>query len=342
MAQIYERKNQGLDWGRTLATGLSSGVQALLDHKMQKMQGERQADVLEKLGFPRELAFAPPHIQQQFAKTQLQAPATQQFANQIRNAQSGQPVDYTNLTERQISEAAKAEAAFKKAASVENKESIAFNKEGLESIKKGASASLKNIRDNELLIKLAKSGKLRAGAKNQLLTKLGLQHLGANVETQLADKLIARQAQNAAAAFNTKRLTNFEVGTYKDSIPGLKNTPEGIIAIAEVNILENEANIARDKARKEIIAENRGRVPFDILDQIEERAEPELARLGQEANNRVMQAMQSSGVDNQSGMEVGATFSSLDQANNYPIGTEVTDEDTGARFIRTKSGWEKA
>lgn len=214
-------------------------------------------------------------------------------------------------------------------------------KEDLDQIKNKAEASRKNINTYNQVIKLAESGKLRSGNTYQLLNRIGLQDFLSNPETQLAKKLLSRLAQNAGSAFNTRRLTNLEVSSYKDSLGTLMNTDEGLIAIAKNNLLEEQANIVKDNARKQVMAEagKAGSIPFDILDRIDELAEPELKRLADEAVSNVNQAtaMQRT---SKAAPYVGLTIDELPEPGNTPKGA-VLQSDDGTIYQNTGSRWVK-
>jgi len=158
-----------------------------------------------------------------------------------------------------------------------------FNKDYIKKLQDSAEASRRNINSYNQLIRLAQKGDIRSGNAHQLLEKFGLEDFAQGVDTQLTKKTAARLAQGASSAFNTSRLTNLDVGLYTDSLITLKNTPEGIIAIAETQKKEEEANVLKNEIRKDIMLENNGKVPFDLRDQVEDRAQPELQRLAQES-----------------------------------------------------------
>jgi hypothetical protein len=150
--------------------------------------------------------------------------------------------------------------------------------------KEAAHAAHNNIRDYDILIDAAKNGNIRSGDSQVALEKLGLQGFNRNFSTQLAEKISARLSQNARTAFGTgTRLTNFLEQTYQRSLPSLWNTKEGIIAISEINKRADEALIVKDNARKEILDQTNGRLPYNIEDQIDQRAKPQIDKLEQEA-----------------------------------------------------------
>lgn len=167
-------------------------------------------------------------------------------------------------------------------ASKNSKEAREFSKPYLER----ANAARNNIRDYNILIKAAQNGNLRAGNTQQILSRLGLEDFNRDLTTEIAGKTIARLAQNVSGAFGTNsRLTNFLEQTFQRSLPTLWNTPQGIVVISTLNKLADEGNIIKDDIRKQIIRENKGRIPFDADDQVLERAQPQLDKLEEEAIN---------------------------------------------------------
>lgn len=155
-------------------------------------------------------------------------------------------------------------------------------------VKKAESAKA-NIRDYDLLIRQAESGKLRAGAKHQLLTKVGLGEFNQNFETQIANKLIARLAQNVGGAFGSgARITNFLEQTFQRSLPSLWNTPQGIVAISKMNKYASEAELLKSNASRDLLRENKGIVPFDADFQIDERTQDQVKALEDKALSAVM------------------------------------------------------
>jgi len=155
-----------------------------------------------------------------------------------------------------------------------------------------------NIRDYDALEKLAKQGNLRSGAVQQLLSKVGLEDLGANYSTQLANKIIARLAQNAGTAFGTNaRITNYLERTFQRSIASLWNTKEGIIGISQINKLADQVGIKEQEIRRNIIKENKGVIPDDIEGEVQERLEPVRKKLEDQAMDVVLSLDPSRTVD---------------------------------------------
>lgn len=199
-----------------------------------------------------------------------------------------------------------------------------------------AEAARANIRDYDQLIKLAESGKLRAGNMAVLLDKVGLTGLNRNYETQVADKLVARLAQNARVAFGSgSRITNYLEQVFQRSLPTLFNTPEGIVAVSKLNKLADEASIIKDDARKQIIKESKGLIPPDIDDLISQRAQPLIAPLEEQALAIASNPVKSQ----QKTFAVNQTLDTLPSAADNP-GMEL-EADNGEILVSKNGAWVK-
>lgn len=283
MAQIYERKNRGFDLGQTFATGISSGVQALLDHKMQQMHQQRQGDVFEKLGFPRELAAAPPHIQQQFAKTMAQGPANEAFASQVENARAGKPISYQGLNQQQIAEITRAASARDKAeAQRENnriKEKNVLTREDYNNAR--INAPFNNKLDTEVtnaprqleIVKelgdLIRNGEVATGFSQELWPSWYQSD-----DSQLARKLIGELAAYADAT------TDLQLKEQLKGLPDLAaQSGTGILSILPSVMARFSQPLVYDKARQEVLEEHGGKQPKNLASLVAKKARPELEKL---------------------------------------------------------------
>lgn len=141
--------------------------------------------------------------------------------------------------------------------------------------------AIKQLHTYESLFDRAKNNQLYSGPFRQMLEKFGLQNMWTNAATQASAADIETLAQDAAAAFDTARLTNFEANAYKNSLVKLSNTREGIMVIAKNKMLETQAPQLKNKIRQEILKENNGVPPYNLNDQINERLDPILNNLAQ-------------------------------------------------------------
>jgi hypothetical protein len=220
---------------------------------------------------------------------------------------------------------------------ISEKDQIAISKSAREwanNYLEKASASRANIRDYDLLIKQAQSGKLRAGTKQQLLSKVGLSEFNQPYQNELANKLIARLAQNVGSAFGTGRLTNFLEATFQKSLPSLWNTPEGIITISRLNKAADEANILKAQAAREILQENGGRIPPDADFQIEERTLEAI----QDIEVKLFEEL---GLITQEQFAVGMELAELPNPSQVPPST-VIEDDEGNEYKIVEGQWVRA
>jgi hypothetical protein len=175
------------------------------------------------------------------------------------------------MEERVNLEKERNEIAKQKAHNVENKETREFLKPFYEQ----AEAARKNKRDYQVILDAANSGELRAGPLNETihqgLERIGLKNFNKNFTTQLFDKTIARLSQNIKADFGDARVTNFLESVYQRSLPSLWNTPEAIIAIAEIGSLGSDIAILKEEAANAVAQMNNGKIPYDAYSRIHQQ-----------------------------------------------------------------------
>ena len=194
--------------------------------------------------------------------------------------------------------------------------------------------SRNNIKDYKSVIQLAKKGTVRNGANHQLLSLLGMENFFQNVDTQIAGKLYARLAQNVAGVFGTNsRVTNFLEQTFQRSLPSLWNTNEGAIAISEINMLSDEANIVKAENRKKILADAKGKIPPNIDDMVNEASRPQLDKLEQQAIDIATKATQ---VNNKSVESIEKKY----PAAKYP--DKIQHNKNGQVLVSHNGQWQPA
>jgi hypothetical protein len=210
-----------------------------------------------------------------------------------------------------------------------NKEAREFSSPYVEKANKAKA----NIRDYKELIKIAKTGNLRAGNTYQLLNKLGLQDFGRNSDTEKAGKLIARLAQNISGVFGTNaRITNFLEQTFQRSLPSLINTPEGIEAISIINMAADEGEIVKNNIRKELIKKNGGRLTAEIEDEIDQAAEPLIRTIEEKAFRDAENVTRSKTKTTQQ------SFNDLPPAAQYK-GKKIRDKESGKILQSNGQEW---
>lgn len=264
---------QGGNFNTQQGLGALNPEEGLLDYlKSQQIQSQSQPFQQEK------------PMQQQMPMQKGQQPGIQTRAPGIPpTRQEARALESQLIQERRHQEniAQRREESEKK----DIRDAYAFSKKFGEQTQKDASIARKTNNAYKTIYDLAKSGNTRSGGWFKTLDSLGLNEYYRNPATQLAQKEIASLAQGAAAAFNTPRLNAMEVQLYEDSLIKMSNTPEAMMTIAKNKILEGDAMILRDNVRRQIIAENNNKPPYDLSDQVYDRIEPKLAELAQIAQD---------------------------------------------------------
>jgi len=364
---VLPQRDIGEDIGKSLGTGLENSLnqfsQLRMNNLLQRQQALRQEKGLMALpGMTPENAKAysnlDPATLAQVVKETMAGPHRQAFAQAIAqmngqgtgqgtpgmNTQGaqvtfsqGQPgANLPQLTERETEKLV--DWGFKNRKEGREEKQFAWNyfKTPIEESREKATTARKNINHYENIIKLADTGKLRAGNMQQVMKKLRLGQFWRNPETEMAHMELAALAQGAASAFNTKRLTNLDVDLYRQSLIKAGNSPEAMKAAAKNHILEEKAHIARHKVQQEVIKENGGHPPMNLHDLTEEKAQPELKKLADEYQRNMEEAISTSGKGK--GFQVGQEFAKMPPAKNFPMGTEITDSNN-VTYNRGPKGW---
>lgn len=159
--------------------------------------------------------------------------------------------------------------------------------------REAADASRKNIKSQDLIIELARSGNLKSGHAQVALDQLGLGDYNRGVVNELYKKEIARLGQGARAAYgpNTK-LTNFLETTYQKSLSDLGNSPLGIESIANLNKQTDIVNTAKDEIQGKYLAQWQGNLPANRDHIIAKELEPIQAKAEKASFNIVYNTME--------------------------------------------------
>lgn len=347
ISKQYERQRERSEYAKGLAPLLGNDTANFLAN----LGPDERKVALQNIGALMQLQQQPGQQQGMQGMQALQSPQTQftpegaEYSpvnyDQMRQAQQQpqqpQPNDRAKLIEDIFTsphEKREREKLGLKKQQIEGqfgKETREFSKPYIEK----ARAAKANLRDYEELIKLADSGKLRSGNTYQLMSKLGLQDFGRNGNTQTAEKLIARLAQNVNGVFGSNsRVTNFLEQTFQRSLPSLRNTPEGIKAISIINMAADKGSLAKDNIRKEVLRENGGRLTADVEDQIENRSAPIIDQLDRQAFRDAQNAIR----HKVKGGTQAKVFNDLPPANQY-VGKKIRDKQTGQILVSNGSDW---
>jgi hypothetical protein len=112
-----------------------------------------------------------------------------------------------------------------------------------------------------------------------------------NPEAEEFEKISTDHVKEVSNVF-PGQIRVFEIETYLKTIPTLLNSDEGKQIVANNLMLLNDGKIIKYKVGEQILKDNNGIPPrnFDML--INERAEPELERLGEELEKGMTDAIE--------------------------------------------------
>ena len=313
-----------------LGSGLSSGLQNLAQMKMDEILGQKEYQKF--LSFMGKGSSETPTGQTaptiEAGKAPEQVTAGYPSSGYIK---PGKALEYAKFfTEKEYRD--------KKIKSLEKKEEFErhkyFNENYLKPSRERAEKAQEVINDYNKIIKIAKSGQLRSPTTQKLLEKFNLGELWSTPGQQLGGSLVTGLATGAGAAFNTNRLTNLEVGTYKAKHAKLTNTPEAIELIGKNSILENEAYIEKNKAEQKVFKRNPNLTPAEFEIAVDEEVQPKLKKLAEQANKNLDEALTSQ--ERQEGFKLGPELSQLPPANTVPGKEYFVD---GKRVISDGQRW---
>jgi len=171
-----------------------------------------------------------------------------------------------NLRRQQLEQQEK-QAAFKET-KPERKEILASSKSAKENL-----ARLNRMQE------LSNKGQLNNPLYIEGLKKFGLDIPALTTpDSQEFRKLETDFLRDAKNIFGA-RVTNFEMSQFLKSIPSLSQSKEGRERVIRNLKIFNEAALARSKAMKEIVKENKGVPPFDLMEKLDEKLSPRIDKL---------------------------------------------------------------
>lgn len=131
------------------------------------------------------------------------------------------------------------------------------------------------------IIKAAQSGQIRAGNKQAIMEKFGIQNFFRDPSTEQAQAEIARLNLGVARAFGPGmgRIMQSEFQAHQEGLVKAWNTPQGMVAIGMNRMLESKIPVILNDAKRQVIRDNKGKVPKDLTDKVEEKATPQLRKL---------------------------------------------------------------
>jgi len=347
MVQIL--KNPYNEIGRNLGTGLQALAQYKIGQLQEQQQRQRTAQgiraLVPQLTEQQATAFAgqSPEIQKQYLKDIIERPQREALARGLFNGGSNSQGAFNSsaqsndiplqLNSKDALALANYQQGQRKEERNKAKDVNDYLKPYIEQDKKNEN----NIRTYELLQKQVKTGKVRTGTWAQALNAMGIQDVGRNYETQIAQKLIAQLAQNIAGVFGSNaRVTNFLEQTFQRSLPSLWNTPEGINAISELNLLGLRAQRAEQKIREQVLKENNYNLTPGVELEIRNRSKPILDEL----ESATLAKIQSGAKFTRSISDNNKNFSgpSKENASQYD-GKKIKNPETGEILISNGTDW---
>lgn len=175
------------------------------------------------------------------------------------------------------------------------------------------------------LNELNETGKVRAGFAEQLLDSVGLNFESLkNAETSEFQKLSLGFFRNLKNIFGG-RITNLEVENFLKSIPNLMQNKEGRAAVIRNMALASQGRLVKQQIMEQIAAENEGRYPLDLQEQINKRARPILDALADQLVQGLGKKVQKNDA-----------FPNPEENN----GARIRDTKTGIEYVSNGIIWE--
>lgn len=285
-------------------TGIAEAIDMLTSHKMDQIRSRnQQAQTQQGLqgleGITPEMARSLSMLNPDLLGKVLPGIQQQQreigFANAFQqDGQQGQVIgqqDQGNMLDgfppprnsREALELAKIARKEKiekeKMAAEEKKLAFKETKEDRKKIIENYKVAKDDMRDLLRLEDLEAEGKLDTPGYIEGLKRAGLDIPSLTSEGSEEFQKITQNFIRNAKQYYGARISNLEMEQFLKTIPSLSQSPEG-----RKRVIANLKNIARGKkeyynAYKEIIKENKGVPPLDLLEQVEERVEDKLDKL---------------------------------------------------------------
>jgi len=184
-----------------------------------------------------------------------------------------------SITERALEEKSKREA--KKAEAQDTKEKFKFNKDLRESIIKDSQSARSQLTDLSRIDELNKSGKLDTPGYVEFLKRSGLDIPALmNPESEEFQKIVQNFTKDAKTYFGG-RVSNFEVEQFLKTVPSLSQSPEGRNRVMSNLKRLSQAKLDYYNTYKEILRDNKGVPPYDLLEQLEDRMESKYEKLSE-------------------------------------------------------------
>lgn len=198
---------------------------------------------------------------------------------QIRQEQPNQPLFKKPLTESERIAQERLNLKKQEMSAAEKREAFKITKEERKEINDKAKEARRDLQDLDRLEELEKEGKLNTPGYVEFLERSGF-NIPALMEpgSQEYNKIVNNFVRGAKSVFSG-RITNQELEQYMRTLPGLSMSPEGRKrVIANLRMLK-QGDVAYSETAREIIKENRGIPPLDLVEQLEDRVGPKLDKI---------------------------------------------------------------
>lgn len=182
---------------------------------------------------------------------------------------------------------------------------------------KGAKDTLARL---DRMSELSRKGKLDSPIYLELLKKSGFDIPAlTSPDSQEFRKLEVDFLRDAKNIFGA-RVTNYEASQFLKAIPSLSQSKEGRERVIRNLKLINEGKLLRAETLREILKENKGTPPLDLVEQIEERISPKIDKILNEFRHGIQ-------------AEVEKGMSDLPPASQFN-GRKIRDNKTG-KFLQS-------
>jgi len=289
MAIILPRITENEQIGTALGTGLSSLLGGLAQGKIEGLQRQQQATGLQSIGFSPEeaqqLSGLDPALISTIAKEKIQAPSRQAFTSSLQSLlgvpqqdqESDEPtIVPTGLKPEQALKLTELGLKQKEAGEKIKIEQIKLTKDELKEFRKRSKTAKEDIENLNRLEEIEKAGELDSTAFSVFLEESGLDVAALRSPgSQEYNKIVNNFVRNIKDIFGA-RISNQEMEQFMKTLPNLTQSPQG-----RKRIISNLKRVARvnseyGKVAREILRENKGIPPLDIMDQVEDRMDKRL------------------------------------------------------------------
>lgn len=327
MPELIPNQSLGGIFAQNLGSGLGSGLENLIQHKLNEVQGVK---LWKSFGLDdqtaRSFASAPVELQKslldrlegssigyQSHQGQIEQPmqqdqqqiGQQQVPSQMQQQQLNQLVQPIQQPEQQLGGfklgPTKEERRHKE---ILNEQKLARQSKENSSAFKETAAYRTQLNDkaeaaegNLFRIKearaLEKEGKLNSQAYLSFLNASGLENVEGliNGDTSAYNKILA-DFQKGAKEIYGGRISNAELEQFLKTIPTLNMSPSGRSKIFNMMEYWNRGDIEKQKLAQEIRKENGGVPPLDLQEQVIERSKSRLDKLAEKFKDNLKNALE--------------------------------------------------